>query len=291
MTAATEPENVPPELVIVLYSDPRDAVTAAVMHNAHRFACPVLAIGFTELIDSLVVNPCWSWHGRSIDPLRTAVINRLTSFDTGAIEPQLPPGFSQQRFWSSLHAELQAFAYVSSMPTAASPLGGYGSLLDQWLDLPEQVPGLRVPAHQTPWTRGPLTGDVCAVNPWNLYSLGQRVSAGGPVPGAGQLVYARPAGVLVHVAQVGGAVLFGSAPPHMTPRQHASIVAFTNAMRRVSRARILEHAFFVGSGEPVFYSTCPVPVITGSLPQYAQLVVQGLQDDFARHRPARHAAA
>ena len=56
-----------------------------------------------------------------------------------------------------------------------------------------------------------------------------------------------------------------------------------------SANRILEHAFFVGDGLPVFYSTCPVPVITGRLPAYADIVVQGLLDDI-KQRTARTTA-
>ena len=33
---------------------------------------------------------------------------------------------------------------------------------------------------------------------------------------------------------------------------------------------------------PVFYSTCPFPVICGALPQYAELLAQGLTHDIDR---------
>jgi hypothetical protein len=99
---------------------------------------------------------------------------------------------------------------------------------------------------------------------------------------AAEIAFVRPAGWLVHVAQVGRTILFANAPPGMTPQQQNYITTFVAAMAAVSTNRILEHAFFVGTELPVFYSTCPMPVITGKLPAYPNLVMQGLQDEFHR---------
>jgi len=82
---------------------------------------------------------------------------------------------------------------------------------------------------------------------------------------------------------VGGTILLANAPPQMTPAQRESIMAFTRAIASSSRARILEHAFFVDGGAPVFYSTYPVPVLTGGHPAFTYLLVDGLIDDIERH--------
>jgi hypothetical protein len=177
---------------------------------------------------------------------------------------------------------LPRFAYVSSMPTAVSPAGAYGSLLDQWTELPELLRGLRVPTHRSPGGREELHGDVCVVNPWNLYSLGTRVAAQQTPSDGGQLFYVRPAGMLFHVAQVGGLFMAANAPPTMTRAQRDYVVSFARSIAEFSTIRILEHAFFVGDQLPVFYSTCPVPVMTGRLPEYANIVIEGLHDDIQR---------
>ncbi len=66
----------------------------------------------------------------------------------------------------------------------------------------------------------------------------------------------------------------------MRQEQRDHIVSFTRSMSELSPNRILEHAFFEGNEVPVFYSTCPIPVVTGRLPAYTDLVVTGLQDDI-----------
>jgi hypothetical protein len=277
-----------PTTLLLLYSDRSDPVAAIVIEHAARFKLDVIALSLSQLVDEVIVGNGWTWAGRSIDPSTTAVVNRLAAAADGTAGP-LASMFQRQRFSSWLSFELQQFAYVSSMPTAVSPGGGFGSLLDQWSDLPQLVSGLRVPAHRTPWGQESLQGDVCVVNPWNLYSLGARVSALPASQAQDQLAYVRPAGVLFHVAQVGGAFIAVNAPPDVTRAQRDYVVTFAQTMAKVSAHRILEHAFFVAGELPVFYSTCPVPVITGRLPEYANMVVQGLLDDIDKH--CRRAAA
>ena len=72
--------------------------------------------------------------------------------------------------------------------------------------------------------------------------------------------------------------------PQMSAGQRDAMVAFARAMEVSSASRILEHAFFVGDDAPVFYSTCPMPVVSGSHPAYADLVIEGLKDDIERRR-------
>jgi hypothetical protein len=124
-------------------------------------------------------------------------------------------------------------------------------------------------------------GDVHLIDPWQLYSLGHPVAAAAPAANA-TLAYARPPGFLVHAAQVGSAYFLANTPPFMTPRQEGYIGSYLDAMTRVSSSRILEHAFFVGDDMPVFYSTFSIPVLTGSLDAYGELVIQGLCDDLER---------
>jgi hypothetical protein len=267
--------------MLLLYTDRSDPVSCVVLDNAERFNYQVIAISLYQLVHELTISPHWEWAGRTIDPTRTAVVNRLT-FGTANTANRLTSSFQKQQFWSWLHCELQRFAYVSSMPTASSLIGCYGSLLDQWLDLPELVGELRVPVHRTAWTKEVLHGDVYIVNPWNLYSLGRQISAGpGTLRGA-RVAYVRPNGRLVHVSQVGSTISVTNAPQGMTPIQKDYIVSFAKSMASFSTSRILEHAFFVDVGNelPVFYSTCPVPVISGRHIAYADLVVEGLHDDI-----------
>lgn len=260
------------DCLLLLYSDRSDPVSRVLLEQPGRFDREVIAISAEQLADEVTIGPQWTWSGRVIDPERTAVVNRLAS------APAATGYFTERQAWVWLRTALRSFAYASSLPTATSVSGDYGSLLDQWQDLPELVAGLRVPVHARPWTGEAVHGDVYRVDPWRLYSLGTN----GPAAGDGLLHYIRPRGPMVHVAQVGETLLLANVPPGMTARQQSYIVSFVGAMASASGTRILEHAFFIGDDLPVFYSTCPTPVITGSLADYPALLVQGLQDDIAR---------
>jgi hypothetical protein len=269
-----------PDLLLLLYSDRSDAVARALLDHPGRFGREVFALSLDQLVEATCVGSAWRVAGRAIEPARTAVVNRLVAPPAGSGH-RLVSYAAGRQFWTWLERELTRFAYATSRPTATSLTGCHGSLLDQWTDLPALVDGLRVPAHRSPWSAEPLDGDVFRVDPWHLYSLGTP-AAPGDATRDGRLAYARPRGRLVHVAQVGGLVLFAAMPADMTRAQQSYIVSFAQAMAARSDVRILEHAFFVGDGPPVFYSTCPFPVITGSLAEYPQLVAQGLADDIAR---------
>ena len=88
--------------------------------------------------------------------------------------------------------------------------------------------------------------------------------------------------MLIHVAQVGGTYFLANVPPGMAAAQQDYITSFANSMARLSASRILEHAFFVGNELPVFYATSPVPLLTGALASYPDLVIRGLCDDVKR---------
>ncbi len=272
-----------PDLLLLLYADPAEPVARVLLEQPRRFGREVLAIPLDRLVDAVATGPTWRWDGRTIDPARTAVVNRL------ARPPAFPPGHplatyaGERRFWTHLSRALRGFAYVSSLPTATSMIGCHGSLVDQWLDLPTLVPGLRVPKHRAAGSTDPLADDAHAVDPWHLYSFGTAMPGATTAP-PGRILYARPRGRVVHVAQVGELLMFGPTPPDMTTADQSVIVSFAHAMAARTGTRILEHAFIVGDGPPVFYSTCPFPVITGSLPSYPELLVRGLADDIDRDR-------
>jgi hypothetical protein len=272
-----------PDLILLLYSDPTDAVVRVVIEQAARLNCEILPMSVSQLLEEVVIGSVWKWAGRTIDPGRTATVNRLVSVETDDGSNPLASSFQRQQFWIWLTAELQRFAYVSSLPSAASPVGSFGSLADQWSDLPEWVPGLRVPDHRRAGaSTEALHGDIHWVDPQRLYNLGQRAPAERGVVPRGHLAYVRPAGRLFHVAQVGSTFIAPNAPPQMLPEKRAYVEAFVRSMAASSGGRILEHAFFEGQNVPVFYSTCPIPVVTGRLPVYGELVVRGLQDDIER---------
>lgn len=266
------PESI--QAILLLYSDRSEPATAAVLDHASRFACEVVACSIAELAS----------HGAGrLDPGRTALVNRIGSFASRTPAAAIESLYQERELWAWLHGELQRFAYASSLPTATSPMGGYGSLRDQWADLPWLVPGMRVPIHGAAAAGHVAGGNVHVVDPQNLYSLGQKLAVGAPVPhGPSRLAYVRPRGILVHAAQVGGRMMFTNAPAEMARSHSDPIAAFANEMERASESRILEHAFFLGDGPPVFYSTFPVPVVSGRHPAYAELVVEGLIDDIAR---------
>jgi hypothetical protein len=273
----TRPE--PPNLILLLYSDRADAVASVLLAQRQRLRREILPMSLSQLINEVMVGRTWKWAERSIDPSRTAVVNRLLSVE-GATGP-FQSSVQRQQFWIWLAGALQGFAYVSSMPSAISPVGSFGSLVDQWSDLPELVSGLRVPAHRAGGSTAELRGDVYVVDPWHLYNLGTRAAIEPASNGRyGELAYVRPAGRLFHVAQVGNTIIVPNAPPGMRQEQRDHIVSFTRSMSALSSNRILEHAFFEGNEVPVFYSTCPIPVVTGRLPGYADLVVTGLHDDI-----------
>ena len=266
------------ELIVLLLGDQGDPVSRAILEKRHRFGHDVIAIPFDDLVADVTIGPRWQWRGITIDPAHAAVVNRLPSAQPPADETT--SFFRQQQIWTLLYAELQRFAYASSIPSVTSLIGCHGSLLDQWIDLPKRVPDLPVPAFRAPWDERGLHGDVYAVDPSRLYSLGEPISPRTQRQ-RGRIEYVRPKGALMHVAQVGGTILFVNAP-QLSPAQHGSIVAFTREMARASSARILEHAFFVDREFPVFYSTYPIPIVTGQHPAYGDLLIDGLNDDIER---------
>jgi hypothetical protein len=270
-----------PDRLLLLYTDRTDAVSRVLLEQPDRFGREVVAIRLDELVAEVHVDGAWTWRGQSIDPTQTAVVNRLVmpAVDDGA--GPFETLFAQRQFWRWLGSELRRFAYVSSLPTATSLIGDFGSLLDQWLDLPALLPGLRVPTFKAPWIEEAPSVDTYRVDPYRLYSLGTQVESTDANTRA-HLTYQRPRAPLIHVAQVGGLLLFGPMPPEMDGPRQSAIVAFAHALAARSNARILEHAFFIGDGAPIFYSTCPFPVITGSLRDYPDLLIKGLQDDIDR---------
>lgn len=275
------------EPLLLLYSERSEPVTAAIFDRRDRLGRELVAISAEELLDEVAVGPQWTFRSHTIDPARTALVNRLTSLDVFAPET---PGAAvlQTELWRWLARELPRFAYASALPTVHSAFGALGSLVDQWIDLPPLLGGLRVPAHRTAWHREALQGDVYRVNPWHLYSLG-RSAAGSAAPGSPEEIeYVRPPGHLVHATQVGGIYTIANAPPTMTARQAQYIGGFVGAIASASSTRILEHAFFVGTELPVFYASFPVPVLTGGMGVYPELVVQGLNDDISRRIRRAH---
>lgn len=275
-----------PERILLLYSDPADAVARVLLQQPSRFGRDVMALSLQQLVEEVEAGPEWTWAGRTLDPGRTAVVNRLVSIEPQRDVSLLASAFQRRQFSGWLHEELGRFAYASALPTAVSPVGDYGSLRDQWSDIPHLVGDVRVPVHGRSHA---LLPEAWAVDPDSLYSLGKPVAAVPAAELSRKLIYVRPRGQLFHVAQVGGMFLAVNAPPHMNRAQQEHVTAFVKAMAAVSENRILEHAFFVGDALPVFYSTCPVPVITGGLPAYANLLVEGLRHDIEHDR--RRAAA
>jgi hypothetical protein len=260
--------------LLLLYSDPADPVTRILLDAPRALDRDVVALSLDALVNEVELGALWRWRGLTIDPARTVVVNRLVPHAGGVrVERQV---------WRWLATTLPRFAYASALPTATALHGDFGTLLDQWMDLPALVPQLRVPEFRPPWDARPLAGDVHRTDPRELYSFGKPVGVE-PEPGA-TLVYARPRGRLLHVAQVGGLALFTNVPPETTRADQSVIVGFVNTLAERSDIRILEHAFFVGDGPPVFFSTCPVPVITGAVPEFRELLHRGLQDDLQRRR-------
>lgn len=272
--------------LLLLYADRTDPVSRVLLDEPGRFGREVVAISLGELLDEVAVGSTWVWRDRAIDPSRTAAVNRLTA--TAGDGGPFATFAAERRFWTWLGDELGRFAYASSRPNAMSMIGCHGSLRDQWTSLPQLVDGLRVPLHEAPGAPPLRRDDIFEIDPWHLYSLGTRRGAGSAPAPPGRLAFVRPAGRLLHVAQVGGTLLAANFPQTLTAAQQSALGAFAERIATRSEARILEHAFFVGTELPVFYSTSPVPVITGTHPNFPDLLVQGLQDDVDR-RTARAA--
>ena len=281
-----------PRLVLLLYGDPNDGVTRALAQVGAQLGWPSIALSAQQLLDSVEFGDAWTIAGHRIEPQHTALINRLPLADRLESGPTPEPeATARQAVWRRLRDELGRFGYASSLPTATSIMGCYGSLLDQWEDLPRLVPDLRVPDHSAPSLPRPLHGNVYAVNRWTPYSLGkpldEALAAG--LPAAARLDYVKPEGLLIHLAQVGDAMFFPNPPPTMTAAQQEAMVGVARALAAVSPIRILEHAFFLGAGAPVLYSSFPVPVLSGAHALYPELVKQGLPDDI-RKRGRRRSA-
>ena len=292
MTVPRPSAEFEPHLVLLLYGDPSDAVTRALVEGRSQLGWPLLAVSTQELLDGTELDDNWTVAGRRVTPQHTAVINRLPLGDRLEPGPETAAGtVARQALWSRLHDELGRFGYASSLPTASSILGCYGSLLDQWQDLPRLVPGLRVPDHSAPSVPRALHGTVFSVNRWTPYSLGKPLDealAAGLTKEA-RLDYVMPEGRLVHLAQVGDSMFFPNPPSTMTAPQQQAMVGVARAFAAVSPIRILEHAFFLGHGEPILYSSFPVPVLSGGHALYPDLVTQGLHNDIKKWRGRRPA--
>lgn len=281
-----------PQLVLLLHGDPQDAVTKALVSGRSKLGWPVLAVSARELLDTVEFGDAWTVAGRRVEPQHTALVNRLpldARLETGSTT--VTDTAADQALWTRLRDEIGRFRYASSRPTATSIMGCCGSLLDQWEDLPRWVPELRVPDHSAPSLPRDLQGTVFTVNRWTPYSLGQpRGSAqSSALPASARLDYVKPDGLLVHLAQIGDTMFFPNPPPTMTAAQQEAMVGVARALAAVSPLRILEHAFFLGRGAPVLYSTFPVPVLSGTHPLYPDLVTQGLRHDIKKwggRRPA-----
>ena len=208
-----------PQLVLLLYGDPHDAVTRALVEGRSQLGWPLLAVSTQQLLDGVELEDNWTVAGRRVEPQHTAVINRLPLGDRLEPGPETAAAtMARQALWSRLHDELGRFGYASSLPTASSILGCYGSLLDQWQDLPRLVPGLRVPDHSAPSVPRALHGTVFSVDRWTPYSLGkpldEALAAG--LSNEARLDYVMPEGRLVHLAQVGDSMFFPNPPSTMT---------------------------------------------------------------------------
>jgi hypothetical protein len=292
MSGSAPSADFEPHLVLLLHGDPQDPVTRALVDGRSQLGWPLLAVSPRQLIDAVELGEAWTIAGRRVAPQHTAVINRLPVADR--IEPGHPTAadtVARQGLWSRLRDELGRFRYASSLPTASSIMGCYGSLLDQWEDLPRLVPGLRVPDHSAPSLPRALQGRVFSVDRWTPYSLGkpldEALAAG--LPAAARLDYVMPEGGLVHLAQIGDTMFFPNPPPTMTASQQQAMVGVARALAAVSPIRILEHAFFLGQGAPILYSSFPVPVLSGAHALYPELVTQGLRHDIKKwggRRPA-----
>jgi hypothetical protein len=142
-----------PELLLLLYTDRSEPVTRVILDHADRFGRDVVALSLPQLLHEVSVGTTWKWKDHEIVPARTAVVNRLTSIEGVGRDGGSPSAFGKTQLWIWLGHELRRFAYASSLPAVNSIMGGYGSLLDQWLDLPLLVGGLRVPVHRRPGRR------------------------------------------------------------------------------------------------------------------------------------------
>ena len=144
MTVPRPSAEFEPHLVLLLYGDPSDAVTRALVEGRSQLGWPLLAVSTQELLDGTELDDNWTVAGRRVTPQHTAVINRLPLGDRLEPGPETAAGtVARQALWSRLHDELGRFGYASSLPTASSILGCYGSLLDQWQDLPRKWPSQR----------------------------------------------------------------------------------------------------------------------------------------------------
>jgi hypothetical protein len=199
MIVPRPPADFEPDLVLLMHGDPNDAVTRALFSGRAQLGWPLVAVSAQEMLDGIELGDAWTVAGRRVDPRRTAVINRLPLADRLELDQAtVADTMARQALWSRLREELGRFRYVSSLPTATSIMGCYGSLLDQWEDLPRLVPGLRVPDHSAPTLSRALHGTVFAVNRWTPYSLGKPLdeALADGLPAAVRLDYVPARGIL-----------------------------------------------------------------------------------------------
>src|SRR6476469_193692 len=292
MTVPRPSADFEPDLVLLLHGDPDDAVTRALVSGRAQLGWPLVAVSAQEMLDGIELGDAWTVAGRRVDPRRTAVINRLPLAERLELdEATVADTMARQALCSRLREELGRFRYASSLPTATSIMGCHGSLLDQCEDLPRLVPGLLVPDHSAPSLPRALHGTVVSVNRGTPYSLGKPLdeAPAAALPAAARLDYVLPEGPLVHLAQVGDTLFFPNPPPTMSASQQQAMVNAARALAAVSPIRILEHAFFLGKGAPILYSSFPVPVLSGAHALYPELVKQGLRNDIKKwggRRPA-----
>src|SRR3954466_14962430 len=128
MTGPSRSPDFEPDLVLLLCGDPGDPVTRALVQNRSQLGWPLTVISTEQLLDDVELGEAWTVSGRRAEPDRTAIINRLPMADR--LEPNDTPvaaAIGRQALWSRLHDDLSRFRYASSLPTATSIMGCYGS--------------------------------------------------------------------------------------------------------------------------------------------------------------------
>ena len=63
--------------MLLLYGDPNDAVTRALVEGRSQLGWPLVAVSTQQLLDDVELEDAWTVAGRRVEPQHTAVINRL----------------------------------------------------------------------------------------------------------------------------------------------------------------------------------------------------------------------
>ena len=227
-------------IIILLYTDSNEPVSKALLSRGSDLGGTFVPLSLSQLVSEVTFGARWRWHNLMIDPSRSALINRLVSFDCLLPAARWKSSyFEKQQVWSWLRVALQRFAYCTAIPSSFSLMGCMGMLSDEHQHANGLVSGIGV-ANLTE----PL--EASSVEIAQVY----RTIAAGRSSSDPRPLFKRTSSSPVFVARLGNRIAFAGAP--LTSDCKERIRQFVVRSSQLTHRRIFECCFMV-KGEDLEY--------------------------------------